>query len=196
MASQLALNPDQTCSRRCSKISSSLQLPPQLGDNRPRLESSHPHTWSKKHSNANRHRCFRRRSPGHLLDQNISSVPIPLTSYIREAIFALTLSSVNPSSTVATANPPHRHLLWRGTFRAHPALHFAQVSGIELFVNSIRFALHNVELNELAHKISFRAGDATQIISSQSPLSTTTAIAATRRSCGSYLPFPRRQPCR
>ena len=37
------------------------------------------------------------------------------------------------------------------------------MAGIELSADSIRFATHNAALNGLAHKVSFRAGDAAQI---------------------------------
>jgi tRNA (uracil-5-)-methyltransferase len=92
--------------------------------------------------------------------QNNNSVLVPLTTYVRDAIFP----PVPPS---ASASPPPTHLVdaycGAGLFALTLAPHFTKVAGIELSADSIRFATHNAELNGLAHKVSFRAGDAAQI---------------------------------
>jgi tRNA (uracil-5-)-methyltransferase len=94
--------------------------------------------------------------------QNNNSVLVPLTSYVRDAIF--------PSTAVSASNTlPPTHLVdaycGAGLFALTLAPNFTQVAGIELSADSIRFATHNAELNGLAHKVSFRAGDAAQIFS-------------------------------
>ena len=95
--------------------------------------------------------------------QNNNSVLVPLTSYVRDAIFPPTPT---PASTSAHPPPP-THLVdaycGAGLFALTLAPHFTKVAGIELSADSIRFATHNAELNGLAHKVSFRAGDAAQI---------------------------------
>lgn len=92
--------------------------------------------------------------------QNNNSVLVPLTSYVRDAIFP-------PTSSPAPSTPPPTHLVdaycGAGLFALTLAPHFSQVAGIELSADSIRFATHNAALNGLAHKVSFRAGDAAQI---------------------------------
>jgi len=92
--------------------------------------------------------------------QNNNSVLVPLTSYVRDAIFP---------STSASSTPPPTHLVdaycGAGLFALTLASHFTQVAGIELSADSIRFATHNAALNDLAHKASFRTGDAAQIFS-------------------------------
>ncbi|KAH9075529.1 S-adenosyl-L-methionine-dependent methyltransferase [Lactarius deliciosus] len=95
--------------------------------------------------------------------QNNNSVLVPLTSYVRDAIFPP--ATADPPST--TPPPPPTHLVdaycGAGLFALTLAAHFTKVAGIELSADSIRFATHNAELNGLAHKVSFRAGDAAQI---------------------------------
>jgi tRNA (uracil-5-)-methyltransferase len=90
--------------------------------------------------------------------QNNNSVLVPLTSYVRDAIFP---------STPPSKHCPPTHLVdaycGAGLFALTLAPHFTKVAGIELSADSIRFATHNAELNGLAHKVSFRAGDAAQI---------------------------------
>ena len=94
--------------------------------------------------------------------QNNNSVLVPLTSYVRDAIFPSTVAS-------ASSMLPPTHLVdaycGAGLFALTLAPNFTQVAGIELSADSIRFATHNAELNGLAHKASFRAGDAAQIFS-------------------------------
>ena len=100
--------------------------------------------------------------------QNNNSVLVPLTSYVRDAIFP-PVPAPNPASTdpPSAPPPPPTHLVdaycGAGLFALTLAPHFAKVAGIELSTDSIRFATHNAELNGLAHKVSFRAGDAAQI---------------------------------
>ena len=94
--------------------------------------------------------------------QNNNSVLVPLTSYVRDAIFP-------PISASVSSTLPPTHLVdaycGAGLFALTLAPNFTQVAGIELSADSIRFATHNAELNGLAHKVSFRAGDAAQIFS-------------------------------
>ena len=105
--------------------------------------------------------CFSTHQAGSFF-QNNNSVLVPLTSYVRDAIFPSTAESA--SSTL-----PPTHLVdaycGAGLFALTLAPNFTQVAGIELSADSIRFATHNAELNGLAHKVSFRAGDAAQIFS-------------------------------
>ncbi|KAI0656727.1 S-adenosyl-L-methionine-dependent methyltransferase [Cubamyces menziesii] len=92
--------------------------------------------------------------------QNNNSALVPLTSYVREAIFP-------PTSTDATSHKP-THLVdaycGSGLFSIMLAPHFERVAGIELSAESIRAAQLNAELNNLPPtKISFMAGDAANI---------------------------------
>ncbi|VDB95848.1 unnamed protein product [Peniophora sp. CBMAI 1063] len=94
--------------------------------------------------------------------QNNNSVLVPLTSYVRDAIFP-------PSSSTATtsAATPPTHLVdaycGAGLFALSLAEKFDKVAGIELSADSIRSATHNATLNNLGEKCTFRAGDATSI---------------------------------
>jgi tRNA (uracil-5-)-methyltransferase len=115
--------------------------------------------------------------------QNNNSVLVPLTSYVRDAIFPSTAASA--SSTL-----PPTHLVdaycGAGLFALTLAPNFTQVAGIELSADSIRFATHNAELNGLAHKVSFRAGDAAQIFSAVAdfpPDRTALVIDPPRKGC-------------
>ncbi|KAI0258674.1 S-adenosyl-L-methionine-dependent methyltransferase [Gloeopeniophorella convolvens] len=91
--------------------------------------------------------------------QNNNSVLVPLTSYVRDAIF--------PPDGTGTTQPPPTHLVdaycGAGLFALALAERFERVAGIELSADSIRFATHNAALNGLAEKVEFRAGDAAQI---------------------------------
>ncbi|KAH9891189.1 S-adenosyl-L-methionine-dependent methyltransferase, partial [Cubamyces lactineus] len=92
--------------------------------------------------------------------QNNNSALVPLTSYVREAIFPST-------SADATSRKP-THLVdaycGSGLFSIMLAPHFERVAGIELSAESIRAAQRNAELNNLpSSKISFMAGDAANI---------------------------------
>jgi tRNA (uracil-5-)-methyltransferase len=117
--------------------------------------------------------------------QNNNSVLVPLTSYVRDAIFPPTSTSESVSST-----PPPTHLVdaycGAGLFALTLATHFTQVAGIELSADSIRFATHNATLNGLADKVSFRAGDAAQIFDTVGdfpPARTTVIIDPPRKGC-------------
>lgn len=95
--------------------------------------------------------------------QNNNSVLVPLTSYVRDAIFP-------PSaSTTTTVAPPPTHLVdaycGAGLFALSLAEKFDKIAGIELSADSIRSATHNATLNDLGEKCTFRAGDATSIFS-------------------------------
>ncbi|KAI0290814.1 hypothetical protein BC826DRAFT_1106278 [Russula brevipes] len=67
--------------------------------------------------------------------QNNNDVLVPLTSYVRDAIFP---------STSASSSPPPNHLVdafcGAGLFALTPAPHLRQVAGIGLFADTIRFA--------------------------------------------------------
>ena len=111
--------------------------------------------------------------------QNNNSVLVSLTSYVRDSIF--------PS---ASSNLPPTHLVdaycGAGLFALTLASHFTQVAGIELSADSIRFATHNAALNGLAHKVSFRAGDAAQIFSAVPdfpPARTALVVDPPRKGC-------------
>ncbi|KAF8467507.1 S-adenosyl-L-methionine-dependent methyltransferase [Russula ochroleuca] len=115
--------------------------------------------------------------------QNNNSVLVPLTSYVRDAIFPSTAASA--SSTL-----PPTHLVdaycGAGLFALTLAPHFTQIAGIELSADSIRFATHNAALNGLAHKVSFRAGDAAQIFSAVAdfpPACTALVVDPPRKGC-------------
>ncbi|KAI9452425.1 S-adenosyl-L-methionine-dependent methyltransferase [Lactarius psammicola] len=99
--------------------------------------------------------------------QNNNSVLVPLTSYVRDAIFPPAPTPVSTDPLSIAPPPPPTHLVdaycGAGLFALTLAPHFTKVAGIELSADSIRFATHNAELNGLAHKVSFRAGDAAQI---------------------------------
>jgi tRNA (uracil-5-)-methyltransferase len=117
--------------------------------------------------------------------QNNNSVLVPLTSYVRNAIFPPISTSESASST-----PPPTHLVdaycGAGLFALTLATHFTQVAGIELSADSIRFATHNAILNGLADKVSFRAGDAAQIFDAVGdfpPARTALIIDPPRKGC-------------
>lgn len=94
--------------------------------------------------------------------QNNNSVLVPLTDYVRDAIF--------PSSSLSTDSDPSppTHLVdaycGAGLFAITLSPHFKTVAGIELSADSIKFATRNAKLNNIpADKITFRAGDAAAI---------------------------------
>jgi tRNA (uracil-5-)-methyltransferase len=127
--------------------------------------------------------------------QNNNSVLVPLTSYVRDAIFPSTPTP--PSTSTSTASPPPpppTHLVdaycGAGLFALTLSPHFIKIAGIELSADSIRFATHNAALNglETAHKneISFRAGDAAQIFSAVAdfpPARTALVVDPPRKGC-------------
>lgn len=96
--------------------------------------------------------------PGGSFFQNNNSVLVPLTSYVRDAIFA-DASQLKPTHLVDA-------YCGSGLFAITLSPDFEQVAGIELSADSIRSATHNAELNKLpAGKCTFRAGDAADIFS-------------------------------
>ncbi|KAH7923776.1 tRNA methyltransferase [Leucogyrophana mollusca] len=100
--------------------------------------------------------------PGHSFFQNNNSVLVPLTDYVRDAIF--------PSSPALSPEDHPTHLVdaycGSGLFSIMLSPHFSTVAGIELSSDSIKFATHNALLNDLpAGKCTFRAGDAANIFS-------------------------------
>ncbi|KAI0247844.1 S-adenosyl-L-methionine-dependent methyltransferase [Lactifluus subvellereus] len=116
--------------------------------------------------------------------QNNNSVLVPLTSYVRDAIFPTT-----PTTSTSVSSPP-THLVdaycGAGLFALTLAPHFAKVAGIELSADSIRFATHNAALNGLVHKVSFRAGDAAQIFDAVGdfpPARTALVVDPPRKGC-------------
>jgi len=113
-------------------------------------------------------------------------VLVPLTTYVRDAIFPPDAATAAPSNA---GPPPPTHLVdaycGAGLFALTLAPHFAKVAGIELSADSIRFATHNAELNGLTH-VSFRAGDAAQIFSAVGdfpPARTAVVIDPPRKGC-------------
>lgn len=111
--------------------------------------------------------------------QNNNSVLVPLTSYVRDAIFPSASSTLPPTHLVDA-------YCGAGLFALTLAPHFTQVAGIELSADSIRFATHNAALNGLAHKVSFRAGDAAQIFSAVAdfpPARTALVVDPPRKGC-------------
>ncbi|KAI0292965.1 S-adenosyl-L-methionine-dependent methyltransferase [Multifurca ochricompacta] len=88
--------------------------------------------------------------------QNNNSVLVPLTSYVRDAIFPATPNAPSPTHLVDA-------YCGAGLFALTLAPHFTKVAGIELSADSIRFATHNAALNHISDKVTFRAGDAAQI---------------------------------
>jgi tRNA (uracil-5-)-methyltransferase len=111
--------------------------------------------------------------------QNNNSVLVPLTSYVRDAIFPSTSTSAPPTHLVDA-------YCGAGLFALTLAPHFTQVAGIELSADSIRFATHNAALNGLADKASFRAGDAAQIFSAVGdfpPARTALVVDPPRKGC-------------
>ena len=120
--------------------------------------------------------------------QNNNSVLVPLTTYVRDAIFP---PSVAPSDDRPT------HLVdaycGAGLFAITLAPYFSYVAGIELSADSIRFATHNAALNALPPaRCTFRAGDAANIfdaISDFPPTHTVLVIDPPRKGCDA--PFVR-----
>lgn len=99
--------------------------------------------------------------PGHSFFQNNNSVLVPLTSYVKDAIF--------PSSK--SSGPTHLVDAYCGSglFSLMLAPHFDTVAGIELSAESIKSATANAIINRLPQgKCSFLAGDAANIFSTVS----------------------------
>ncbi|TFK81679.1 S-adenosyl-L-methionine-dependent methyltransferase [Polyporus arcularius HHB13444] len=95
--------------------------------------------------------------------QNNNSALVPLTSYVRDAIFP-------PAPAVTPSAPAPTHLVdaycGSGLFSIMLAPAFSKVAGIELSAESIRAAQRNAELNASAlpsSEVSFMSGDAANI---------------------------------
>lgn len=92
--------------------------------------------------------------------QNNNSVLVPLTSYVRDAIFPADKNSDKPRPT---------HLVdaycGSGLFAISLSDNFEKVVGIELSADSIRSATRNATLNGCQDKCSFLSGDAVNIFS-------------------------------
>lgn len=123
--------------------------------------------------------------------QNNNSVLVPLTDYVRDAIFPPPSSEIEPASPVTTKPQLKTHLVdaycGSGLFAITLSPHFSKVAGIELSADSIRYATRNAELNKIpATKITFRAGDAAHIFETVPdfpPESTVLVIDPPRKGC-------------
>ena len=96
--------------------------------------------------------------PGHAFFQNNNAILVPLTDYVRDAIFP----------TDADANDKPTHLVdaycGSGLFSILLSPHFDTVAGIELSADAIRAATANAELNHVPKdRCTFLAGDASDI---------------------------------
>ncbi|KAF8841387.1 S-adenosyl-L-methionine-dependent methyltransferase [Paxillus ammoniavirescens] len=97
--------------------------------------------------------------PGHSFFQNNNSILVPLTDYVRDAIFPASPEFQRPTHLVDA-------YCGSGLFSIMLSPHFTTVAGIELSADSIKFATHNARLNDLPEgKCTFRAGDAANIFS-------------------------------
>ncbi|KIY43934.1 S-adenosyl-L-methionine-dependent methyltransferase [Fistulina hepatica ATCC 64428] len=111
--------------------------------------------------------------------QNNNGVLVPLTDYVREAVFPAT----------ATVRPTHLVDAYcgAGLFAISLSSHFERVAGIELSKDSIQSANHNAELNDIpSSKCSFRAGDASNIFAAVKdfpPNETVVIIDPPRKGC-------------
>lgn len=112
--------------------------------------------------------------------QNNNSVLIPLTDYVRDAIFppspTSSLATQNPT-TPAPSIPRPTHLVdaycGAGLFAITLSSHFTTVAGIELSRDSIKSATRNAILNRISSsKITFRSGDAADIFATVSDFPT------------------------
>ena len=98
--------------------------------------------------------------PANSFFQNNNSVLVPLTSYVRDALFPADGTSDKPRPT---------HLVdaycGSGLFAISLSDDFEKVVGIELSADSIRSATRNATLNGCQGKCSFLSGDAANIFS-------------------------------
>ena len=113
--------------------------------------------------------------------QNNNSALVPLTSYVRDAIF--------PPGTPSSAAPTHLVDAYCGSgfFSIMLSPYFSTVAGIELSKESIASAISNAKLNDIPkEKCTFRAGDAAAIFDSVQdfpPKHTTVIIDPPRKGC-------------
>lgn len=94
--------------------------------------------------------------------QNNNSILIPLTTYVRDAIFP-----PPATSTPITSFPPPTHLVdtycGSGLFAITLSQHFEVVTGVEIDPKSIAYAKANAKLNGVDEKCSFLAGKSEEI---------------------------------
>jgi tRNA (uracil-5-)-methyltransferase len=98
--------------------------------------------------------------PGGSFFQNNNSVLVPLTDYVRDAIFP-----PDPAH-IPFKRPTHLVDAYcgAGLFALRLSPHFDTIAGIELSSDSIKFATRNAQLNNIPEgKCTFRAGDAANI---------------------------------
>lgn len=98
--------------------------------------------------------------PGGSFFQNNNSILVPLTDYVRDAIF--------PSDPAQMPFERPTHLVdaycGAGLFAIRLSPHFDTIAGIELSSDSIKFATRNAQLNNIPEgKCTFRSGDAANI---------------------------------
>ena len=98
--------------------------------------------------------------PANSFFQNNNSVLVPLTSYVRDAIFATDKVSEKPRPTRLVDA-----YCGSGLFAISLTDDFEKVVGIELSADSIRSATRNATLNGCQDKCSFLSGDAANIFS-------------------------------
>ncbi|KAF8439365.1 S-adenosyl-L-methionine-dependent methyltransferase [Boletus edulis BED1] len=104
--------------------------------------------------------------PGHAFFQNNNSILVPLTNYVRDAIFPSTATSTDDN-----ASPTHLVDAYCGSglFSILLSPHFHTVAGIELATDAIRSATANAQLNRLPpDRCTFLAGDASDIFATVS----------------------------
>ena len=89
--------------------------------------------------------------------QNNNSILVPLTEYVRSAIFP-TSSSIKPTHLVDT-------YCGSGLFGITLSPHFERVAGVEISQDSIKAAKKNAEMNGLEGKTTWLCGRAEDIFS-------------------------------
>ena len=98
--------------------------------------------------------------------QNNNSILVPLTSYVRDAIFPSTTTS-SLHGVPVTTYPPPTHLVdtycGSGLFGITLSQHFEVVTGVEIDPKSIAYAKANAKLNGVEDKCSFLAGKSEEI---------------------------------
>jgi tRNA (uracil-5-)-methyltransferase len=121
--------------------------------------------------------------PGGSFFQNNNSVLVPLTDYVRDAIFLST-----PTST-PSERPTHLVDAYcgAGLFAITLSPYFETIAGIELSSDSIKYATRNAQLNKIPDgKCTFRTGDAANIFAAVpefSPKHTALIIDPPRKGC-------------
>lgn len=98
--------------------------------------------------------------PGGSFFQNNNSVLVPLTDYVRDAIF------LSDPAHMPFERPTHLVDAYcgAGLFAIKLSPYFDTIAGIELSSDSIKFATRNAQLNNIPEgKCTFRSGDAANI---------------------------------